>query len=456
MEPHWKELVPGDRYYVQVEGPFNEGDQKVLTFLYQPLIGPICISLYMTLKNQIGENRLTSEPTTHYYIMNLLDTNLADIYVARLKLEAIGLLETFVKNDEDYRTFIYVLKPPLAPNQFFTDGVLNIYLYQKIGREYYARLKSFFSDQDIPKEGFEKVTKEFQQVFHSATNYLPYQKDFFEDEQQKYFTKPTPKSLQIQPENFDYELLVEGLTRTMVPTDSFTKEVKDAILKLAFLYGIDPIQMKNIVLGAIDDDNQINIDQLRKGARDWYTIEHKNQLPKLVDRIQSPLYHSNIDEPKTKDERLIRYLETVSPRQLLEDLSDGSEPSQADLALIEDIMFQQKLNPGVVNVLIQYCLLKTDMKLSKSYVEKIASHWARKKIKTVQEAMELAKEEHRKYLEWQKNKKENKEGQRKAIRKEKIPKWFENREQVTENKEKITNFEEEKRKLEEELKKYKG
>ncbi|MFK4997495.1 DnaD domain protein [Bacillus sp. N9] len=79
------------------------------------------------------------------------------------------------------------------------------------------------------------------------------------------------------------------------------------------------------------------------------------------------------------ESKLIHYLETVSPRQLLIDLSDGAAPAKADLHAVEDILFQQKLLPGVVNVLIHYVALKTDMKLTKNYLEKIASHWSRKK-----------------------------------------------------------------------------
>ena len=51
------------------------------------------------------------------------------------------------------------------------------------------------------------------------------------------------------------------------------------------------------------------------------------------------------------------------------------------------------------------CMRKTDMKLTKNYVEKIASHWARKNIKTVKDAMDLAKMEHRQYAEWAEGKK---------------------------------------------------
>ena len=106
-------------------------------------------------------------------------------------------------------------------------------------------------------------------------------------------------------------------------------------------------------------------------------------------------------------------------------------------------------------------MLKTDMKLAKGYIEKIASHWSRKKISTVKEAMQLAKNEHRQYLDWAEGKQTPaSQGKRKPVRKEVLPDWFENNreaEQVPAPGSKVDpDFEIEKKKLEEELKKYKS
>ncbi|WAA11648.1 replication initiation and membrane attachment family protein [Fervidibacillus halotolerans] len=454
MNPHWKELIPADEYVVSVDGPFNEGDGKVLTFLYQPLIGPLAISLYFTLKNQVEENRLQSEPYSHYYLMNVLNSNLQTIYETRQKLEAIGLMDSFVKKKESHRSFLYVLKPPLSPKQFFSDGLLNIFLFQKMGRNYYTRLKKWFGDDVISISEYEKVTKDFQQVFASSASSITQSDVPTEQEVMKMSDKPESSPVHVELDHFDFDLFLAGLHESLVPKKAITDEVKDTIMKLAFLYGISPIEMKNIVLASIDEENEIDVEKMRKEARDWYTIMHYQSLPKLVDRTQSPVYQSDINVPKTKEERFIRYLETVSPRQLLEDISNGSEPAASDLQLIENVMLKQKLNPGVANVLIHYCLLRTDMKLSKGFVEKIASHWARKNIKTVKEAMELAKNEHKQYMEWQKDKRQN--NRRKPIRSEQLPDWFEHRQQQNVKDEEIENFEEEKKKMEERLKKYKN
>jgi replication initiation and membrane attachment protein len=52
-----------------------------------------------------------------------------------------------------------------------------------------------------------------------------------------------------------------------------------------------------------------------------------------------------------------------------------------------------KLTPAVVNVLIDYTLKKNNNKLTKGYVETIASQWAREGVKTATEAMDLARKE---------------------------------------------------------------
>lgn len=194
-----------------------------------------------------------------------------------------------------------------------------------------------------------------------------------------------------------------GLSKQMVPKRAVTAKVREAIKKLAFLYGISPLDMQKIVMSVIDPAENIDIESLRKAARDWYQFERGEELPSLSTRVQPLSYRTMTNaEPKTKEEQLIKQLETISPRQLLIEISGGAEPSMSDLQLIEEVMFQQKLLPGVVNVLIYYVMLRTDMKLSKAYVEKIASHWARKKIRTVKEAMELAKKEVKKYQSWDK------------------------------------------------------
>ncbi|CEG28165.1 replication initiation and membrane attachment family protein [Bacillus sp. B-jedd] len=434
MAQHWQEIVPVDRYIVASNGLLHDYDRKILSFLYQPLIGPDCFSVYMTLWSELEENRLWSEASSHHFLMNVCGMNLKEIYEARLKLEGIGLLKTFVKNEDDVRSFVYELQPPLSPEQFFLDGMLNVYLYRKIGKNHFSRLKRFFCDRKIPANGeYEDVTKGFQDIFVSATpETLQYMQDYSGDfealDAQKFLGRTEAELVQLPHESFNFQLLISGLGESLLPKKALSPKVKDAISNLAFLYGIDAIQMKNIVLSAVNEKDEIDVDELRKAARDWYQFVHYDKLPSLIERTQPAADRVQHKEPETQEEKLIRYLETASPLQVLRDLSGGVEPSSSDMQIIEGIMFSQKLLPGVVNVLIQYVMLKTDMKMTKGYVERIAGHWARKQIKTVTEAMDISRKEHAQYLEWSAGTTKKTSGQRqakkKAVRTEMLPDWF--------------------------------
>ncbi|WP_442636739.1 replication initiation and membrane attachment family protein [Rossellomorea marisflavi] len=458
MKNHWNEIQPVDHYTVCTNGLLQEFERKIITFLYQPLIGPVSYSLYMSLWGEVEESRLWSAPSNHYHLMNILSMNLQEIHEARMKLEGIGLLKTYAKKGEGERSFIYELQPPLLPNDFFTDGMLNVYLFRKIGRSHYLRLKESFTDRGMEADSFTDVTRSFQDVFSSenSIDFLRHEANdgSLTNEAKAYIGYGKNDGPPLDDIDFDFSLLLNGLSESMVPRRAFTPLVKETILKLSYLYGIGPLQMKNILLGSLDSDEAIDVEQLRKSARDWYQLQTGDELPDLTPKAKP--VNKEASKPLTREEELLEYLESTSPKDVLADISNGSAASKSDLQVVEEIVMTQKLPLPVINVLIQYVLLKTDMKLTKGYMEKIASHWARKKVTTAGEAMELAKNEHKQYMEWASGKNEKRTTRRKPIRTEKLPDWFQEDEKVeakSQNGE-TYDLEAEKRKLEEELKNF--
>ena len=66
------------------------------------------------------------------------------------------------------------------------------------------------------------------------------------------------------------------------------------------------------------------------------------------------------------------------------------------MKILESLLIDLKLNPGVVNVLIDYTLKTNNNKLVKNYIETIAGQWKRSGVETAEEAMNLAEKEHKK------------------------------------------------------------
>ncbi|MGG2064105.1 replication initiation and membrane attachment family protein [Bacillus sp. S14(2024)] len=461
----WMELLPIDRYKVSARGLLSNYDRKVLTMLYQPLIGSKAFSLYMTLWGELEQDRLFGRENTHHSIMVTMQMQLPDIYEERMKLEAIGLLNVYMKKEKDIRMFIYELQPPLMPKQFFDDIVLSIFLYNRLSKAKYNQVKQYFLEEEFDFASYENMTRSFNDVFGS---FNPGQVEYAKEELLIPNATVMPSRVQgnapqLWNDFFDFSLFVEGLS-ALVPRKAITEQMRECVMTLAYVYGIDPLSMQNVVLGAVTEHHTIDMERLRKGARDWYQFENGQALPVFSERTQ-PLHARTMKEkePTTQEEMLIKQLEEISPRELLKEISGGAEPTKADLQIIEEVMLNQKLTPGVVNVLIYYVMLRSDMKLAKTYVEKIAGHWARKKVGTVSEAMALAKEENRQYQEWAETKKKGRTS-KKLVRKEMVPDWLkeeaeeESKEQSQDHassKENPSKLEEERKRLEEVLKKYK-
>ena len=116
MMNHWQHLLAVDQYKVMTKGMLADYDRRIISLLYQPLIGPLSVSLYMTLWSELESNRLWSQGNNHYSLMNTMSLSLNEIYQARSNLEGIGLLKVYKKTNEQKETaFVYELMAPLSP-----------------------------------------------------------------------------------------------------------------------------------------------------------------------------------------------------------------------------------------------------------------------------------------------------------------------------------------------------
>ncbi|MES9682185.1 Replication initiation and membrane attachment protein [Bacillus sp. AFS001701] len=466
---HWMDVLPADPYTVMAAGYLHNFHRQVLTMLYQPIIGSQALSLYMTLWSECEQTDLNPNTLTHHSLMLGMKSNLKSIYEQRLILEGIGLLKVYEGFENSTKKLLYELQSPLDPHSFFEDPILNIFLFKTIGKTQYQRTKTFFSRQAFSKEGFREISRSFDSVFQAITveqlNEIQQSNDLSTSNDRSLLKDNQPIKISVKMEEFDYALFLDGLSDSFVPKRAFTTEVKETILKLAFLYGINPIQMKTIVMRSLNEDNKINIETLRLEARDWYQFQHHEALPTIVEKVQ-PIQHRQMgnEQPSTQEEKLIHCFETISPRRYLKEISGGAEPSEADLKIIEEIMIDQKLLPGVANVLIDYVMIRLDKKLSRNYVIKIASHWARKGVTTVKQAMDLARKEFEETKQSATAAKTRSSNRRnKTIRTEIVPDWLQSSESndsqtapATINNQNNSSIDEERKRLEKELEMFKN
>ncbi|EDP68011.1 replication initiation and membrane attachment protein DnaB, putative [Carnobacterium sp. AT7] len=399
----WKNLSPKDGFIVKQQALLSDIDQKILTFLYQPLIGTAAYSLYMTLWTEIEEEAYWSEGILHSELLALLNIGIPELYQARIKLEAIGLLKTYIQTGSTKLT-IYELQAPQASDVFFKDDLLSLLLLEKVGERKFRKLRNRFVIESIDKKKFQEVTKSFLDVFQFDAELLKREKDLLK-EPVSYIGKTSSSKPKIDSKTFDLKFFYTGLNQQYINRSSITKEVEEAILVLHTLYGLDELAMQQFVLNASDiETGQIDEKKLKKLAYDDYHNKNQQNIS-LKDVVEKDI-QVDANQQKMRDNELtqrgltiediavIEVSEQISPIDFMNSIKDqkGGFVTKPEEWTLEEIVKKANLPTAVINILIHYILVvKNNPTLDQKLAYKIANDWAQEKVVAPEEAIQKVK-----------------------------------------------------------------
>lgn len=378
-------ILPADTYTVINKTVITSNDKKIVTMLYQPIIGYTACSLYFTLLDDLDKTEQVSDPITHHHLMAIMQLKLEEIVKAREKLEAVGLLKSYLKK-ESVNKYIYLLFSPLSANEIFNHPILNIVLYNNLGKEEYDKLVNYYKVPRINLKDYEDITLSFDDVFSPvAGRSIDVQDDI---------VKKNSNSILLN-KCIDFDFLISSIPKDMFNDKCFSSDIKELINSLAFTYNIDDDTMISLVRDSLNERGNIDKSILRKSCRNYYQFEEAGRLPTMVYHRQ-PDYLKKPVGDSSKWAKMVYTFENISPYDYLRAKYKGAEPTARDLRLIENLLVDQKLAPGVVNVLLAYVLKINHQKLNKNYIETIVGQWKRLNIETVEDAMKITEKEHKK------------------------------------------------------------
>ena len=376
-------LLPADNYIVLNNSIINDFDKKVIIDLYQPIIGSLSVSLYLTLISDLNDNIYKSKINTHHHLMISLKENLEKIKEARCSLESVGLIKTLVKLDENQNSYVYEIYSPLTPHDFFNHPILNIILYNNIGKSEYQVLKDYYKKDTIDLKDYQDITSTINSTYKSINNF----------EVDNYINK---QSLGVNIDNIiDFDLILSSIPTNIMSNKALSKKTKELINNLAFVYDIDTLRMIDLIRLSIDDNAMINRENLINNVRRYYDFNNNSSLPTLIYRTQPEYLKQNYNDTSNRG-KMLYIFENTTPYDFLMGKNKGIKPTTRDLKLLEYLAVELKMKPAVINVLIDYVLRINDNKLNKNYVITIASTWIRSNIETASAAMERAEKEHKK------------------------------------------------------------
>lgn len=402
-------ILPADTYTVVNKTILSNHDRKLIRMLYQPIIGHSAVSLYFTLLDDLDKLEILSDDLTHHHLMATMQLKLEDIVKSREKLEAVGLLKTYFKKD-NINHYVYLIFSPVSANEFFNHPILNVVLYNNLGKTEYEKLISYYKIPRLNLKDYYDITCSFNEVFSPVAGRSI---EIVED-----ITKKSSNQLLLN-KSIDFNLLISGIPKEMVHEKCFSSDIKNLINSLSYTYNIDDTTMMSLVRDSINEKGYIDKTLLRKSCRNYYQFEEAGRLPTLIYNKQ-PDYLKKPEGDTSKWAKMVYTFENISPYEYLKAKYKGAEPTSRDLKLVESLLIDQKLSPGVVNVLLAYVLKINNQKLSKNYIETIVGQWKRLNIETVEDAMKITEKEHKKMRKIIHKEKSPK----KANTKEILPAWF--------------------------------
>lgn len=419
-------LLPADNYVVVNKTILTDNDKVNLINLYEPIVGPLAISLYLTLWSDLDRTLTFSDSYNHHHLMTFLKSNLNDIKEARSALEALGLIKTYYKEGDNINYYIYELYSPISAYEFFNHPILNIVLYNNLGVNEYNNLIKSYKKVNFKYDDYKDISSKLNDTFKSSA----YNNFNNENIKNKNSNKPKLDNL------IDFDVLKESIPNKVLGNNAFNKKTKELINNLAFIYNLDTLKVSEILRLTIDENGLINKDLFIKEVRKYYEYNNGGSLPTIIYRTQ-PEHLKSPEGDLSSAGKMVYIFENTTPYDFLKSKYKNNNPTPRDLKLLEYLALELNMPPAVINVLIDYVLRISDNKLNKAYVETIAGQWTRLGIKTAREAMNQAKKEYKK-----KPKKE-------INKNVKLPTWFDNEQKD------INVSEEEKKEIEALLKEFK-
>ena len=422
-----------------------------LTHLYQPIIGPESMGLYLTLMSMPTTVHLDSRRSLRHQILLLhLNIGIKELNEARIKLEAVGLMRTYrdMKSNSNpvHQTILYDLKLPLLNQAFFQDALLSTALLNQLGEKDYEELTTLLTVEAIDEDRYAEETSTFQkalypiQVNEAATKVI--------DEQ--------PDKVHNYAPGLEYSRFISYVISEGINHSELTEELKEQIYAIHDIYGNSESELANLVYLAMDKTTgNVNLNDLKKIAQrqnkkaesNWQSNLEQDQLePRTESNRTSRMYTK--EEVEDRRQQLKAQHPELAPGAVQLVISCEQMPSNAFLNkmkqakktfatdsehfYIRDLAEKTRLNEHVVNFLIYYLLVINDRpNIYKGELQRVASEWEQEELTNIPKAMQYVKEQ-RKKKEIEQKQRENRSNYKKrgqSQHQEIIPSWMKDKEQ---------------------------
>ncbi|WP_262314843.1 replication initiation and membrane attachment family protein [Lacticaseibacillus parakribbianus] len=364
-----------DDYIISTATYFSNLDQDVAISLYQPLIGPTALALYLSLWQVAPATVALRERQKQTALLDMLGVSLDELYEARVRLEAVALLQTYTQVDDLGRFYAYELHRPVEPDSFFHDPTLGLLLYDRVGEQRYHQLTERYTLRNVHNANWTNISAQLLDVF-SLTRVAPTEQAAADNAQVR--QKPTPAVTLGDGQGFDWALVAQLLRRTNVDVSELERN-RARLYQIAKFYGLAPVDLARLIEPAVDFvTGGIDLRQVRLYAEQTYQEQAPHLVPKSTVAAAPEPVAAATGKLSADEAALVARASKLSVREFLEATKKAKNPNMYaapnEIAALRKLVQRHVLPDATINVLVDY-ILQTNDSLNQAYLDAIVNRW---------------------------------------------------------------------------------
>lgn len=386
MSLDWQDIQQNNTIRIYPIQQLTDYDKRLIHAFYSAIIGPVATAIYLYCCDQ--HHLFENQTLSHGVFCQRLNMGLQEFYTARKRLEGIGLLQTYRKQEGELVSFVYTLNAPMSAQDFLADPILCGLLVDIVGEVAYQQLIAQFTVNPADLSDYHNITHTFYQVYGK-------QLGVYSQDVGGVMPRLTSHPIYETEAKFDWAFFVSLMEQTYVGERVLTQEVRSHIEQLVSLYPITVLDMREMVLRSYDVQyHTINIDNLYSNVR-----ENSHVVKSVFEPTENQLEEKGYSKEFAQFIQLCETKKTSEFIQLIKESKNKSNGTQQqfivepfELKLLERFVVTQKIPMSVVNVLIHHMLVSENMpSLIEKYAVNTINDWIAHHVTNALEAVEYIK-----------------------------------------------------------------
>lgn len=361
-----------DKFSVCITEPMSSFTQKLFVDLFQPLLSNDASSLYMSLHGLIQIGQLESKEIEHKTLLKNLRMNTVDAFLtARYELEALGLIDTYIYNNEDDTNFyVYLVKKLPTAWEFFHDEVLSTLLQNALGIDEFTEVAGAYLAHRFDLNGFKKITINIDDLYQIKRT---------SEDLSSWWVDGSRKEISVNNPHFDYEyyLVLVGARSVVISNVLESVELYKNVNRLAWLYQVTTEDLANATIDSTTN-GIVDFELLRQNVKKIYS-----------NKFDSSKFDVSFKKDEQSNNQLVNTLNSITPSQLVEN-KYSTKLTASEIEIFDKLLTDTNISVGILNVLIIYVMDTKNGEIpSYNYFLKIINTWIRKGVKTTEDALNL-------------------------------------------------------------------